>query len=72
MSRVDDIETVSGRDDGTPRTRTEALIHLLGDDDTGIRSQAWGHLEKLGKEGLAKSVVFVATGDEAPILRLLE
>ena len=39
MSRADDIETASGRvgrDDGTPRTRTEALIHLLGDDPESL------------------------------------
>ena len=63
MSRADDIETVSSkaeRDDGVIRTRTEALIHLLGDEDTGIRSQAWGHLEKLGKEALDSALAAAA------------
>ena len=52
MSTEDDIETDSGTADSAPRTRTEALIHLLGDDDIDIRSQVWGHLEKLGEEAL--------------------
>jgi regulator of sirC expression with transglutaminase-like and TPR domain len=30
------------------RTRTEALVHLLGDDDAKIRSTVWDHLEQIG------------------------
>ena len=70
MSRADDIETASGRvgrDDGTPRTRTEALIHLLGDDDTGIRSQAWGHLEKLGTEAFDSALAAAADSEDPEV-----
>ena len=67
MSTEDDIETDSGTAGNTPRTRTEALIHLLGDDDIDIRSEVWGHLEKLGKEALESAEAAAAAAGIAAI-----
>ncbi|MFP6739554.1 MAG: transglutaminase-like domain-containing protein [Planctomycetota bacterium] len=69
MSRAEDRDTTSsegGR--GKLRTRNEALIHLLGDDDSGIRIKAWRHLEKLGA-GVLDSVESAAGGAEDPEVR---
>ncbi len=33
--------------DPPTRTRTEAMIHLLGDEDPKIRSSVWSQLEQL-------------------------
>jgi len=65
MSMTDDIETGSGAAEGISRSRTEALVHLLGDDDIDIRTQAWGHLEKLGEDAL-KSVEAAAAASDDP------
>jgi len=43
------------------------IIALIGERGREVRAFVE---DELGKEGLAKSVVFVATGDEAPIMRL--
>ena len=69
MSTEDDIETDSGTAGNTPRTRTEALIHLLGDDDIDIRSQVWGHLEKLGKEALESAEAAAEASDDPEVKR---
>ena len=42
-SEISPVEAVSPK-----RTRIEALVHLLGDDDVKIRSSAWEHLEQIG------------------------
>ena len=68
MSTEDDIETDSGTAGNTPRTRTEALIHLLGDDDIDIRSQVWGHLEKLGKEALESAEAAAEASDDQDLM----
>jgi regulator of sirC expression with transglutaminase-like and TPR domain len=69
MSTEDDIETDSGTAGNTPRTRTEALIHLLGDEDIDIRSEVWGHLEKLGKEALESAEAAAAASDDPEVKR---
>ena len=69
MSTEDDIEADSGTADSAPRTRTEALIHLLGDDDIDIRSQVWGHLEKLGKEALESAEAAAEASDDPEVKR---
>ena len=69
MSRADDIDSTAGKGgQGTARTRNEALIHLLGDDDPGIRSKAWRHLEKVGTGALG-SIESAAGGAEDPEVR---
>ena len=69
MSRAEDRDTTSSEEgQGRPRTRNEALVHLLGDDDSGIRIKAWRHLEKLGAEAI-DSIESAAGGAEDPEVR---
>lgn len=69
MNRAEDSDTTSSEDgQAKSRTRNEALIHLLGDDDSGIRIKAWRHLEKLGAEAIA-SIESAAGGAEDPAVR---
>lgn len=53
---------------GKSRTRNEALIHLLADDDSGIRVKAWRQLEKLGDAAI-DGVESAAGGSEDPEVR---
>lgn len=69
MSRAEDKDTAASEGGpGKSRTRNEALIHLLGDDDRGIRIKAWRHLEKIGAEAL-DSIESAAGGAEDPEVR---
>ena len=69
MNRAEDSDTTASEDgQAKSRTRNEALIHLLGDDDSGIRIKAWRHLEKLGAEAL-ESIESAAGGAEDPAVR---
>ena len=67
MSMADNTETEAGAVGDTPRTPTEALIHLLGDDDIDIRSQVWGHLEKLGEEALRSAEAAAEASDDPEV-----
>jgi regulator of sirC expression with transglutaminase-like and TPR domain len=53
---------------GSSRSRTEALIHLLGDEDAGIRSAAWDHLERLG-EPVVPAIAAAADASSDPRVR---
>lgn len=37
---------------GKSRTRKEALVHLLADEDSGIRHKVWRYLEKMGDDAI--------------------
>ena len=46
---------------GKSRTRKEALVHLLADEDSGIRHKVWRYLEKMGDDAIGG--VDAAAGD---------
>jgi len=69
MSPNDPIAAFEVRDDreGASRSRAEALVHLLGDDDAGIRATAWEHLERLGVSALDAVEVASRSSEDARV-----